>query len=383
MSSIVKKRHMIILVVAILVITGMAILILRFSTEADVGDLPQDPLDNPLYSAYDFDNPDTIYIGTQPLFSPTGLISEAMEHDLILEEDLMELGFKIKFLPFLKGFDVNQFIMAGLLDGGIGGDMPTLTIASKGNALIPVKVQDGQTWLMAKKSFLLKELKGKRIGYAPGSNAHFSLLNLMASSGLSEKDVKLEPLPVNAMPEALEQGDIDAFAAWEPTASIAESKYGFSRCFGAPSLGFMYFDKDIIIDHPVVMRAIVASAARSIAWLREGSSNRLLAGAWNVSKANILTGDTYPLTFEEDAAVAERDLLFSFWDMTGDVGEVDLSDDSLLAREFAFLSDLGKVEGDIPWSVIRDSFDPLVMAEILNDPTINRPYVFNSENGSP
>jgi ABC-type taurine transport system substrate-binding protein len=331
-------------------------------------DLLLDPAENPLYAGYEFGVSNTIYVGTQPLFSPTGLISEAMRHDLILEEDLRGLGLEIKFHPFLKGYDVNHFLNRGQLQAGIGGDMPTLTIAAASEVVIPVKIQDGQTWLMAKQSFLLKELKGKRIGYAVGSNAHYMLLNLLASAGLSVADVKLVSMPVNDMPDALERGIVAAFAAWEPIPSIAEMKFGFSRGFAAPSSGYMYFTKVFARNRPEAMRAIVASAARSIAWLRADKINRLLASDWNIVIANVLTNTTYPLSKEEDVSVAERDLMFSFMDMTGGVSDVNLSQDGRLAKEFFFLKDIGKIDEGISWEKVSDSFDPKILDEILGDP---------------
>ena len=47
----------------------------------------------------------------------------------------------------------------------------------------------------------IKDLKGKRIAFPFGSNAHYALLQTLASSGLSEKDVDLVSLNVNEMSE--------------------------------------------------------------------------------------------------------------------------------------------------------------------------------------
>lgn len=346
-------------------------------------DLHLDTAENPFYAGYEFGAPDTIHIGTQPLFSPTGLISEAMRHDLVLEEDLRELGLKIQFHSFLKGHDVNSFLSRELLQAGIGGDMPTLTIAAASGVVIPVKVQNGVTWLMANQSFLLKELKGERIGYAVGSNAHFALLNQLASAGLSEADVKLVPMSVNNMPDALESGDIAAFAAWEPTPSIAEMKYGSIRCFSATSSGYLYFEKNFAKKRPKAMRAIVAATARSIAWLRADKANRLLASEWNVATANVLTNNNYPLSKEENVSIAERDLLFSFMAVTGGVADEDLSPKGKLTKEFAFLKNIGKIEAGIPWEKVRDSFDPKILNEILRDPRGLRPLSIRTEGVSP
>ncbi len=368
-----KKTYGALALISIVLLGGIGVILWKEASKTEAPDLVLDPALNEAYASYGYEEGNTIYIGTQPLYSPTGLISEAMRHDRILEEDLQELGLKIKFHPFLKGYDVNYFLSRGLLQAGIGGDMPTLTIAATSEVVIAVKVQDGLTWLVGKQPFLLKDLKGKRIGYARGSNAHFTLLNLLASAGLSEADVKLVPMSVNDMPDALESGSIATFAAWEPTPSIAEMKHGSARRFGAPSSGYLYFRKDFAQKRPEVMRAIVAAAARSIAWLQADRANRLIASDWNLATANVLTRNTYPLSKEEDVTVAERDILFSVMAMTGGISDDDLSPEGRLAKEFAFLKDIGMIEAGVTWEKVRDSFDPKILDRILADSRGLRP----------
>ncbi len=100
---------------------------------------------HPVYQAYTFDESDSvIYIGTQPLYIPTGLITEAIKRDTLLHESLDALGMKIEFFPYFKGNDVNHFIRNGSLDAGVGGDMPALSIASTHDVIIPALVQYGR-----------------------------------------------------------------------------------------------------------------------------------------------------------------------------------------------------------------------------------------------
>ena len=65
---------------------------------------------HPVYSKYKFDNTDrVINIGVQPLYLPTGLITESMKRDHILSENLLTNGLKVRYYPFLKGSDGNYF----------------------------------------------------------------------------------------------------------------------------------------------------------------------------------------------------------------------------------------------------------------------------------
>ena len=70
-----------------------------------------DLCNHPVYSNYKFNNSDDIVnLGVQPIYSPTGLISEAMKRDAVLHKELSRSGINARFYPFLKGDDVNYFL---------------------------------------------------------------------------------------------------------------------------------------------------------------------------------------------------------------------------------------------------------------------------------
>lgn len=360
-----KRRYSAAMFASIVLLGGIGAIVWKEASWTEPLCLAPDPAQNEAYASYRYGEPDTIHVGTQPLYSPTGLIAEAMRHDRILEEDLRKLGLKIEFHPFLTGYDVNHFLSRGDLQTGISGDMPTLTIAATSKVVIPVKVQDGLTWLVGKRPFLLKSLKDERIGYADGSNAHFTLLSLLSSAGLSEADVELVPMPVYDMPDALTSGAIYAFAAWEPTPTIAEMNYGLPRCFGVPSSGYMYFRKDFADKRPEAVRRIVAATARAIHWLRADKANCLRANEWNSKTALILTNKTDPLSEEENVSIARGDILRNGLAVSHGISKEELSQDSRLGKEFSFLRSIGKVPADISWKKVRDSFDETILDEVL------------------
>ncbi|MBF0175641.1 MAG: hypothetical protein HQL63_02155 [Magnetococcales bacterium] len=67
---------------------------------------------------------ETIDFGIQPLWMPVGVILETMRRDSLLREDLRRAGRSVRFHPFFKGSDINRFLHAGKLVGGVGGDLP-------------------------------------------------------------------------------------------------------------------------------------------------------------------------------------------------------------------------------------------------------------------
>ena len=115
------------------------------------------------------------------------------------------------------------------LEAGLLGDMPTLLSASAGHVLVVGLVKQTSTSIVTAGITQIQALKSRRIGYVPISSAHHTLLQGLASAGLGEVDVKLVPLGIGEMNDALAKGDIDAFAAWEPAPSLALAQHAKNR----------------------------------------------------------------------------------------------------------------------------------------------------------
>ena len=62
----------------------------------------------------------------------------------------------------------------------------------------------------------LPDLKGKRIGYARGSTAHYGLIMTLRQQGIGLDQVTLVDMPPVEQLAALENGSIDAAISWEP-----------------------------------------------------------------------------------------------------------------------------------------------------------------------
>jgi sulfonate transport system substrate-binding protein len=225
----------------------------------------QDLTKHPVYSQYQFGHDEKVIdIGIQPMWMPVSVIVETMRHDETLQESLKALGMEIRFHAFAKGSDINFFLQRGDLDAGIGGDMPALLAAAKGNVLVASMIQQGFVSIMSGSSLLLSELRGKRIAFAPASNAHFALLNALFEMDIDESEVNMVAMDVNEMPEALKRGEIDLFASWEPMPTIAGQLYGAEAIYRSLSTGYLYFSRQYAERHPDVPHHLIASQIRSI-----------------------------------------------------------------------------------------------------------------------
>lgn len=338
------------------------------SSNPDESPPPGDPTLNPIYQAYNFSHdPDTIDIGVQPLWLPTGIISEVMRRDLILRESLGKQGLVIQFHDFLKGADINAFIERGDLDAGIVGDMPALSAASSLNVLVAALIQQGFCSIVTRKQMLVKDLRHKRIGYAFGSNAHHALLWALEGAGLSEADITLVPLDVSEMPDALQKGQIDAYSAWEPTPSISlaiDNNAVISH--RSTTTGYLYFSSALAEVSPVAVRSIVASEIRAMRWLWQGFDNLRTASAWAMRSAELLSGKTSILNIDTYIGLAKDDLLGISPAPVIPASSLDRG--SNLHREFLFLKDLEIIPGTVEWESVVSRFDRSIVREILDDP---------------
>ncbi len=327
---------------------------------------PPDLSQHPIYSRYAFDKQENVInIGVQPLYFPTGLISEAMKRDAILRRDLVSLGMKVRFFPFLKGSDVNFFLRKGDLVAGIGGDMPAITAAANLDLKIASLIQLGFTSIVANQYLQIRDLKGKRIGYAWGSNAHYALMNALAGDGLSTGEVDLISMEVTEMPEALQDGRIDAYSAWEPILGRALEKDPESVVIHRGySSGYLYFSKGFSDRHPEAVRRIVAAEMRAIRWIRSNRSNLLTAIKWSSLAGEKLSGRAVELSDAKFAAMAEKDILgLSSAPL---IPESDLRQGGTLQREFEFLKNLGKIPSSIHWERVKMSFDLHILRDLIS-----------------
>lgn len=338
--------------------------VLMFSTKPDK-EIPLVSTPNltqhPIYSKYMFNTKDhVINIGVQPLYLPSSLIMETLKRDTILREELSNLGLEILFFDFLKGDDVNFFLGRGDIDAGIGGDMPTLTAAANLDIVIPVMIQRGFISIVANRHMLVEQLNGKKIGYAFGSNAHYALLKTLASAGLNKNDVKLIPMEVAQMPEALDAGKITVFSAWEPTPATALKNYTNSIIIHQRlSLGFFYFLETLYQKHPEAVSHILAAQIRAIRWMQDKRQNLSRACKWNIAAIDKAFGIKINLSVDDIAAIAMKDIL-------GQTSNLGITEDTLkvngpLDQEFKFLISIEKVPASASWALTRKKFQPGIL----------------------
>ena len=70
------------------------------------------------------------------------------------------------------------------------------------------------------------DLKGKRIGFTPGTTSDFFLDSVLTAQGLTRKEITPVPLTPNEMQEALQTGKVDAVSSWNYTLTQIKHQLG-------------------------------------------------------------------------------------------------------------------------------------------------------------
>lgn len=190
-------------------------------------------------------------------------------------QDFLEKEDKASVFAFTNPADQKTALLAGSLDmagttlahairSAVMGQ-PVVIVAALCNKCSALVVQkDGPVKT-------IKDLKGRKIGYVPGTMHEILLREALQRSGLSpDRDVTLVRVDFFDMGTALAGGDIDAFLSGEPFPTLAVNK-GFGRVLCYPYYGEsvgtinagMIVTKDMIKNNPQAVQKLVDAHAKA------------------------------------------------------------------------------------------------------------------------
>jgi sulfonate transport system substrate-binding protein len=319
----------------------------------------------------------SVDLGGQPLGYPSGVISAVMGHDRLLKKALSDLQHPFKLHPFRRGADMVPLLNDHRLEAGLLGDMPTILAASTASVWIVGLVKQSSTSIIAKGQAQVSGLAGKRIGYIETSSAHHTLLQGLASAGLDARQVKLVPLPIDDMPSALERGDIDAFAGWEPAPSIALKNSNQNRIvFRGLSTDYFVLDRDFVKRSPEAARHVTASFLRAIEWMRRSQVNVEKAVTWAMADASALSGKPGSLSVPKIVSITRREIL----DIPSAPAIPISPGTPPLKNEFQFLLKLGKLPLGAQWEHVEAALAYTGLAQVMAEPRQYQLANFDYEN---
>jgi sulfonate transport system substrate-binding protein len=149
------------------------------------------------------------------------------------EEEFAKDGVKIKYDLFLAGAPMNEAMAGNRIDITSVGNLPALAAKAAGiEAKIVGRASSDKFYyaLLTKADSTansVQDLKGKKIAVQVGSGAHLFLFLLLHQNGLKPADVNIVSMSAPDQQLALDTGNVDAIATWQPwIATIENSKIG-------------------------------------------------------------------------------------------------------------------------------------------------------------
>jgi NitT/TauT family transport system substrate-binding protein len=191
-------------------------------------------------------------------------------------QDFLSEQDTVKVYPFTNPADQKSALLAGSLDMCGTTLAHAIHSASMGQPVVLVAAMCNKcSALVVKKDAGIEsvvDLKGKKIGYVPGTMHEILLRETLTRNGLSPRtDVQLLRVDFFDMGLALSQGDIHAFLSGEPFPTLAEEK-GYGTILSYPYYGDaigdinagMLVTRDFVQRHPEkVLRLVKAHAQAS------------------------------------------------------------------------------------------------------------------------
>lgn len=329
---------------------------------------------------YDYSLSDSAHIidfGVQPLWVPAVIITQVMQHDMLLKEMLAEINMEIRFWPFFDGNDMFGKMGSHQLEGGVAGDMSVLLGIVKQGIEVVSPVQDGFNSIVSSKYLMVNDLKDRKIAFTYGTSAHYGLLSSLSAYGIESNETNLVPMNIYQMIEALRNNEIDAFSAWEPIPSMAMHNYRDQvSIHRMHTMGFLFFDQKFAQLNPEAVNLIVAAEIRAFNWLQMSRNNLLKGVEWGLKQSELFlnTGEMQ-LTNYQVATLAKKDIL-SYLDLPTFNKEL-FEQSGAIAQEFHFLQKHSFISDSIKWYSVRAHFNSKVLSEIQKQPEYYRLNDFN------
>jgi sulfonate transport system substrate-binding protein len=200
-----------------------------------------------------------------------------------LEPRLRALGVRVTWAEFPAGPQLLEAMNAGAIDLGSTGEAPPIFAQSAGVPFVYVANEPaaprGEAILVPADSALrgVADLRGKRVALNRGSNVHYLLVRALQAAGVRYADVRPVWLPPADARAAFGNGDVDAWAIWDPFLAAAQASTGGRTLVdgtGTDGRGLaanrqLYLAASAYAGaNPDVLRAVLDGLADTNAWVR-------------------------------------------------------------------------------------------------------------------
>lgn len=198
-----------------------------------------------------------------------------------LEKELTAQNIKTEWTgPFDRCASLLQAIMGGRTDIGGCGDIPAISGIAAGQPLCigavqPPNPETLQSAILVKGDSTIQkpaDLIGKKVAVNKGGAGEYLLLKVLEKENIPKEQVERVYLnPSDASP-ALQQGNVDAWAVWEPYVSIALLERGARRItttHPAPTYGVLLVRDEAATKSPTAIKAALTALGKDAAWINQ------------------------------------------------------------------------------------------------------------------
>jgi sulfonate transport system substrate-binding protein len=215
-------------------------------------------------------------------YNPVSLV---LREQHFLEDDLARDGVKVEWTQSQGSNKALELLNSKSVDFGSTAGVAAFIGKANGNPIKTIYVYSRPEWtalVVRKDSPITKveDLKGKKIAVTRGTDPHVFLLRSLYQVGLTEKDVELVPLQHSDGKNALERGDVDAWAGLDPLMAQTEVQQGsrlFHRDVSLNSYGVLNVREEFARKHPEYVKRVLAAYEKARLWaLRNPAEFRAL-----------------------------------------------------------------------------------------------------------
>lgn len=149
-----------------------------------------------------------------------------------LEKRLEPLGVNVEWTEFQAGPPMLEALNVGSIDIGRTGDAPPVIAQAADAPLVYIggsAPKDRSSAVLVKADSPIQavaDLQGKKVAYAKGSSANYLIVKVLETGGLTLDDVESVYLAPGDARSAFEQGNVDAWAIWDPFYAAAQEQSG-------------------------------------------------------------------------------------------------------------------------------------------------------------
>lgn len=176
-------------------------------------------------------------------------------------------------------------------------------------------------------------LKGKRIGVALSTSAHFTLEAFLNRQKLAANEVTMQNYKPEELTKALEQGEVDAVATWEPFMDTLMTRLGSNGVvfYGEDVYESLYNVvgmRDFIANRPETIKKVLRALAQGVRFCRDSpdaarelvsgivkSDTRYMKAAWPSYRFAVALDQGLILALEDEARWAIKNKLTSNTDV--------------------------------------------------------------------